>query len=1586
MADTQSTTKFRADISQLKSEMQAASRLVKVANSEFKAATAGMDDWSKSADGLEKKIKQLNTILTAQKRQLALAKQEWEKTKKAYGENSAEADRAKIKLNNLEASVGKTEKELKNYEKELDAVGDESRETGTEIQQSSEGFTVMKGVLADLAATGIRMVIDGLKEIATEAFNAGANFEQAMAKVKATSGANTDEMEQLNAKAKEMGQSTIFSATESAEAFNYMAMAGWKTEDMLDGISGIMSLAAASGEDLANTSDIVTDALTAMGYGAGDATQLADVMAASSANANTNVSLMGKTFQYAAPLAGALGYTMEDVAVAIGLMANAGIKGDKAGTALRSMFTRLSAPPKDCAEAMDELGLSLTDNEGKMKPFSKVMQDLRKKFSGLSESQQTQYAKAIAGQNAMSGLLAVVNASTEDFDKLTDAVDNSNGAAENMANTMNDTVSGQLTLLKSNIEGKMIKVFEQAGPAIKDSIQSISDALDTVNWDSVADGVGNLTQKFADFLAYCVNNSGTVIGILKVLGTTMVSVFAVNKIATFVSSMSMLSPMVTGLATKMSLLTAAEGAAEGATLGLNTALLANPATLIIGGIAGLIAIMLKFRGEQQKSLQETYGLTKAEEDLNKSIEKRYKTQKESNASRQESVDGIASESNYTRKLVDAYNELVDENGKVSKKNKEHADFILNQLAQALGVEKDQIDDLIGKNGKLGDSIDELISKRQAEATLEAYQDSYSEAKQNQTKALNDLLDAHANYDEAVKKSEEAQKAYDEAYQKWIDDVAAGRSTMQNVPTDVMNLQQALDTTRTTLEQQKTALEQANQAYADSETTIKNYDALQKAVFSGDSTKINEQLSIMTNGLKTATSANRQELEKQVADRKAHYEEAKAAAASGNTAITQETVAELKKQYQEAKKELDKMPKEYKESGKKSGNAYASGQSSAKGKSKKAGQSLGKAGVEGEKSGSKQAKKTGQKTGQEYAKGIDSAKRKAKKSGEDLSKDTKKGVEKTAKESKKSGQKLSQDYAEGIKSKKNSAKSAGTSVGSSGKSGIQQGQGRAGENAGKDLGEGYARGIRSKIPAARAAAASLAKAGTKQIPKTQKSGSPSKITKQYGKDFSDGYIVGISSMEGALVKTVKGLVKSVTTTMADLAGYDFSGIGTAASSVFSEAIGKKVSYTIDKMTYQNEAKLAAFDSKISELESKKTSKTNELQKASDKKQDKIQKKIDKASSSKTKKRLQKQLNEEKSRVAKQIKASEKSYTKLINEQNKYKTAYQEASSKMISEFQNALSDYQSKAQALIDDTINGITTNYQTRYDELIAKQDQLIEKLKGAGELFEVSGAGVMTIGDLKEQTAAINDYAQKLQTIKNKVSAELFDQIVTYDMKEGSAFLDRLLAMSAADLNAYNQAYTEKMQAAQKAGESIYKTDFTRIKDDYEKEISAAFAGLPKKLEELGKQTMEGFVKGFTTNTDYMGKTVKFFVNNMVSTFKKELGIKSPSRVMYEIGEYTVGGFTDALKDGIKQVQGIVEDIVTETATPLSNMDINPGTVRTVANGSLTAPTSSTSNTVTNNYNLVQNNTSPKPLTALETYQARRRQVSMVKAMTQAV
>ena len=268
---------------------------------------------------------------------------------------------------------------------------------------------------------------------ATAAATVGSSFEAAMSKVSAISGATGDSLQSLTDKAKEMGAKTKFSASESAAALQYMAMAGWDTESMLNGIDGIMNLAAADGLDLATTSDIVTDALTAFNLKASDSTHFADVLAKASSSANTNVSMLGESFKYVAPLAGTMGYSVEDVSLALGLMANASVKGSMAGTSLKTALSNLASPTEDMANVMTQYGISISDTEGNALPLIDVMKQLREKFSGLSETEQAATASILFGKEAMSGMLAIINASDSDFDNLTQNINNADGAAAAMA-------------------------------------------------------------------------------------------------------------------------------------------------------------------------------------------------------------------------------------------------------------------------------------------------------------------------------------------------------------------------------------------------------------------------------------------------------------------------------------------------------------------------------------------------------------------------------------------------------------------------------------------------------------------------------------------------------------------------------------------------------------------------------------------------------------------------------------------------------------------------------------------------------------------------------------------------------------------------------------------------------------------------------------------------------------------------------------------------------------------------------------------------------------------------------------------------
>lgn len=361
------------------------------------------------------------------------------------------------------------------------------------------GFQKSLASLGKMAAVGAAAVGSALAAGFTAAAKSGMDFEAQISKVQAISGASATEVQALTDKAKQMGIETAFSATQAGEAFQYMAMAGWKTEDMLNGIEGVMNLAAASGEDLGLVSDIVTDALTAFGLQAKDSAHFADVLAAASSNSNTNVSMMGATFKYVAPVAGAMKFSIEDTAHAIGLMANAGIKGEQAGTSLRAMFTRLAKPPKEAGEAIAALGLSITNTDGSFKSLSDIIGQLRIKFGQLTDKQKTQYAAMLAGQEAMSGLLAIVNAAPGDFDKLSIAIDGASGSAKNMAETMLDNLKGQLTLLGSSLEGLGLAIYDGIGEPLKNAvaaaIENINQLTNSINGgelQTAIQGVGEL--------------------------------------------------------------------------------------------------------------------------------------------------------------------------------------------------------------------------------------------------------------------------------------------------------------------------------------------------------------------------------------------------------------------------------------------------------------------------------------------------------------------------------------------------------------------------------------------------------------------------------------------------------------------------------------------------------------------------------------------------------------------------------------------------------------------------------------------------------------------------------------------------------------------------------------------------------------------------------------------------------------------------------------------------------------------------------------------------------------------------------------
>ena len=784
--DTESSMKYKLDISNLKANIQEANRLVKQANSEFKATTASMDNWSKSADGLSAKQKQLNGVFDAQKQKLEALKEQHRLVAENEGENSKAAQDLTIKINNQEAAIGKTEKQMRELDQslvdayksgkitadEFNNIASEETKMAAKTQLAQKNLNELKSVSHELAGKLKTGLVTALKASATAIVGMtaasakfGADFEAGMSEVQAISGATGEELIQLTEKAKEMGAKTKFSASEAAEAFKYMAMAGWKTNDMLEGIEGIMNLAAASGEDLAQVSDIVTDGLTAFGLSAKDSGHFADVLAAASSNANTNVGMMGESFKEAAALSGTMKYSIDDMAVAIGLMANSGIKGSKAGTALKNAIANMAKPTDAMAALMDKYNLSLANADGTMKPFSQVVDELRKAFGGLSKDQQASAAATLFGKEAMAGMLSVINASEADYTKLKTAIANADGSAKQMADTMQDNVKGSLVILGSTLEGLGIQIYDTFKDDLNKAIKSLTTEFNKLGRElkkpdiknaisSIAKGLIDLIKngiKLASAvlpsllkgLSFLADNGKILIPILISLGGAILAYQVKTALAAKTTEgLNTIQLIAKGTALAygavMEVMTKLVHGQITATELLNSVTAATPWGVVAVGVGALTTALILFNNTEDESI------TKIKENT-EAIQEELDAFNDMTEARRKNVEESAGEFDYYSRLKDELRSLTDENGKVKKGYEGRVNFIINELNEALGTEISMTGNVIDKYKEQMKALDDLIAKQRAKAIIDAGQEAYAEAIKNQTKALKEQAEAEIEY-------------------------------------------------------------------------------------------------------------------------------------------------------------------------------------------------------------------------------------------------------------------------------------------------------------------------------------------------------------------------------------------------------------------------------------------------------------------------------------------------------------------------------------------------------------------------------------------------------------------------------------------------------------------------------------------------------------------------------------------------------------------------------------------------------------------------------------------------------------------------
>lgn len=1130
-------------------------------------------------------------------------------------------------------------------------------ETGLDSSGIEQGLKKLGGITKKglkVAATAVAGTSAALAGVATVAIKTGSDFEAQMSRVKAISGATEQEFAKLKEQAIELGADTAFSSGQAAEGMENLAAAGFTTNEILEAMPGLLDLAAASGEELSNSSDIAASTLRGFGLAAEDVGHVADVLAENANRTNSSVAETGEAMKYIAPLARAAGISMEETAAAIGIMANAGIQGGQAGTTLRGALSRLSRPTEDMQEAMSELGVSFYDSEGKMLSLTDQVDVLSKAMEGMTDEQKNNYLVTLYGQEALSGMLALINEGPESLESLTKAYTTCDGSAKKAAETMQDNLKGAVEQLSGSAESLGIVFYESVSDNLKnaavtatDSINEITDAFNNGGLDKAIETAGDefagLATKAAEhapdmvdtavsfiqsFAQGVIDNREEILnaaeetarafvgGIAKILpasegieeagetvidtmdnviditgkvakvalppltkaldfagehleliassATTAFVAFKGYKVVTSTSkamkSLSATTKMLSAaekanalqvlaasgaLTTKETIIGVCTGKikiATAAQMAWNAVMNANPIGILITAVgalaAGLGVYALttdnasekagKLTAEQKKSIEESHKIAEEYAELNKQ--------------RQESMASVEAEYGHYTELNRELSGLIDSNGKVKEGYEERANFIVNELSTALGLEKEQIWNIIKSNGNLEESIGQVIEMKKAEALLQANEQAYTEAIQKQNEAL-------AQYQESLKTLDEVEKEYNRTKKEASEVMDMYNELLKSNPKDAKEyldvnskIIDANEEAKKSYEKALKGVEDSESAYVGYVSTIENYEGLSSAIISKDAGKIKTAMENIKASFITAETGTKETLEKQVKNMESHYEQLKQAVANGTPGVTQEMVTQAEQMVTRSKEELKKQSEmALPEITTALGNlgitatqamldSLSSKQPDVQSKTVellnqiKAGTALKEPEIKtllsnlGIKSADGLIGAISGKKASVQAEGIkliaqletaEGAKRE-----EILKKLKALGID--------SGGKLES----GLKDKKKDVKTASEEVVSTpGKVAEEQRLKEEGNKYGGYFGSGFSSGILGKAAEIGNAAASVVKGALERVREAQNSNSPAKETRYLGEDYGDGYALGIEKKKKLVGRTSSELAET-----------------------------------------------------------------------------------------------------------------------------------------------------------------------------------------------------------------------------------------------------------------------------------------------------------------------------------------------------------------------------------------------------------------------------------------------------------------------------
>lgn len=883
------TTKFKVDISELKAAMQEAKRQITLVNSEFKATSSGMDDWKSSTDGVSAKIRSLNKVLEQQENILKAEQEQLILTEQEYGSNSAAAENLRIKINNQQATVNRTKKEIDEYKETLfelrkaqseaeesakkagkgvQSAGESAKDAGESAKNGSEGFTVLKGTLAELAADVIKDLIEEFKELMTETDSAYNKFQ-------AQTGASTEEMKAFKEEMNGLYNDAFGDSLEDiGDKMAYVKQTTGEVDPskIRELTENAMTLEDTFGSDFKETIRGVNNLMVHFGI---DSKTAFDLMAKGSQNGLDYTSELGENLsEYAGNFALA-GYSATQY---FQLLEN-GAKGgaynlDKVNDSINEIKTRLGDDTiRDNLDLYSDKTKTLFKNwdEGKG-TLKDVIDSIVDDISNCTNEQQALTMAATAfGTMGEDANLEVVKSLTA----LGESYDDVSGSMEELKEIRYDDVGTRFKELGRTLKTEMlIPMAEKAIPYF---------------------------EKFAD---YAINNIDDVIRILKILGATLAGVFVVNKITSFINS-------VKGLATAVGLLKVATDAETASTLVLNTAMLASPITWLVAGVAALaggIALLVK---KDKEAMEAEYGLSDAQKERIDHINEEYEAYEQMIETREKTMAGIDSEYSRLQSLKDELNTLIDTNGQVKAGYEDRANFIVNELSEALGIEKEEVWDIIEANGELGESIDQLIEKKKAEAVLDASKGDYEEAIKGRQEALTDYMAAQDDYQKAL--HEVNMLEYEVAYNKKNGYIQAWYDS-----------QDALKVAQEALDDESDSLAKAEEKYIGYQNTIKNYEGLSSAIISGDADKISDAMIRTQNSFITAENGTKQSLQNQLTNLKQNYTDLKKAIEENTPGVTQEMVDQAQYMVDQAQIELDKYAAGAGEAGSEGASAFADG--------------------------------------------------------------------------------------------------------------------------------------------------------------------------------------------------------------------------------------------------------------------------------------------------------------------------------------------------------------------------------------------------------------------------------------------------------------------------------------------------------------------------------------------------------------------------------------------------------------------------------------------------------------------------------------